>query len=256
MLFDTHAHLYDPAFKEDLNEVIKQCQDVGVDLILLCSDTIEACKQIITLTKKYEIIYGAVGIHPCEVFNLDLNNTLKQLEEFTKENKIKAIGEIGLDYYWNKLDEEKSKQQEWFIAQIELANRLQLPVSIHSRDAIQDTINILKTYTPKYGFVMHCYSSSKEIMKEIINLGGYISLGGPVTFKNAVLPKEVAKEVPIDRLLIETDSPYLAPQNYRGKRNNPSYVIEVANQIAILKNKTLEEIERVTFENGKNLFKI
>ena len=251
MYFDTHCHLYDEQFNNDLEETIKRAQDGGVFNMLVLGDKIETSKKCIDIANKHEGIYCAVGVFPCECYELDLEQTIQNLKELVKSsNKIKAIGEIGLDYYWEKDVEKRKKQKDFFVAQLKLANELNLPVSIHARDSIEDVYILLKNNYPKKGAIMHCFSSSVEMMKKFVELGCYISLGGPVTFKNAITPKEVAKNVPLDRLLIETDSPYLAPHPFRGKRNEPFFVKNVLAEISDIRNKTIQELGQVVFKNS------
>ena len=251
MYFDTHCHLYDEQFKVDVEEVIKRAQDGGVFNMLVLGDKIETSKQCVEIANNHEGIYAAVGVFPCECYELDLIETMKDLKRLVKtNNKIKAIGEIGLDYYWEKDVNNRNKQKEFFVAQLKLADELDLPVAIHARDSIEDVYKLLKENYPKKGAIMHCFSSSIEMMKKFVDLGCYISLGGPVTFKNAVTPKEVAKHIPLDRLLIETDSPYLAPHPFRGKRNEPLYVKNILAELSVLLNKTILELEEVVFNNS------
>ena len=251
MYFDTHCHLYDDQFKNDVEEVVKRAQDGGVLNMLVLGDKIETSKQCVDIANSHEGIYAAVGVFPCECYDLDLETTMNEIRTLVLSNdKIKAIGEIGLDYYWEKDIDNRNKQKEFFVAQLKLANELNLPVAIHARDSIEDVYNLLKENYPKKGAIMHCFSSSVEMMKKFVGLGCYISLGGPVTFKNAVMPKEVAKQIPLDRLLIETDSPYLAPHQYRGKRNEPLFVKNVLAELSALLNKTTSELERVVFVNS------
>lgn len=256
MIFDTHCHLYDEKYEEGSKEAIRTCLSNGVSLMMIPGDNIENSKKAITLAKEFNEVYCAVGIHPEEIDSIPLEEGLKELKELAKFNKVKAIGEIGLDRYWIKDEKVINKQIEYFIAQIELANELGLPVIIHDRDAHGLTLDILKKHTPKYGGVLHCFSGSVEYMREIIKLGLYIGLDGPVTFKNAVEPKEVAKNVPLDRLVVETDSPYMTPVPFRGKTNYPYYVKYVIEEIAKITEKISREIEEITYENGRRLFKL
>ena len=251
MYFDTHCHLYGEQFNNDLEETIKRAQDGGVFNMLVLGDKIETSKKCIDIANKHEGIYCAVGVFPCECYELDLEQTIQNLKELVKSSiKAKAIGEIGLDYYWEKDLEKRKMQKDFFVAQLKLANELNLPVSIHARDSIEDVYILLKNNYPKKGAIMHCFSSSVEMMKKFVELGCYISLGGPVTFKNAITPKEIAKNVPLDRLLIETDSPYLAPHPFRGKRNEPLFIKNVLAEISDIRNKTIQELEEVVFNNS------
>ena len=254
MLFDTHCHIYDEAYEQDLDEVIKESSTCKVKKFLVPGNTLEECKKAVKLANEYENIYCAVGIHPSEVFELNLDDTLNVLEELLKEDKLVAFGEIGLDYYWHKKEEEKELQRKWFKAQIALANRYKLPIIIHSREACLDTITILKETNKGSKVVFHCFSYSVEVMEEIVKLGWYIGLDGPVTFKNAVHPKEVAKRVPLNKLLLETDCPYLTPHPYRGKRNNPKYLTYIAMAVAQEKGLPYDEVCEATYKNGCDFF--
>lgn len=257
MIFDTHCHVYDPKYLEGAIEAIKTSISNGVDLFMIPGDNLENSKKAIELANTFKEVYCAIGIHPSDVIGLDLEETIEQLKELYKtSNKIKAIGEIGLDKYWVKDEEVIKVQKAFFIRQIELANELKLPIIIHDRDAHYETLEILKEHKPLYGGVMHCFSGSVEYLKEILKLGLYIGLDGPVTYKNALTPKEVAAAVPLDNLLVETDSPYLTPVPHRGKINYPHYVKHVIEEISRIKSINSREIEDVTYVNGKKLFGI
>ena len=251
MIFDTHCHLYADQLINNVDNIIKRANDAGVFNMLVLGDKIETSDKCIEIAEKYTSVYCAIGIFPCECYELNVDETMNILREmYKKSNKIKAIGEIGLDYYWEKDLDNRNKQKEFFVAQLKLADELNLPVSIHARDSIEDVYTLLKENFPRKGAIMHCFSSSVDMMRKFVKLGCYISLGGPVTFKNAVTPKEVAKEVPIDRLLIETDSPYLAPHPFRGKTNEPALVTYVLAEIARLKEVPIQELEKVVFNNS------
>ncbi len=254
MLFDTHAHIDNEPMYSNLDNLIPEYKNDGIDYIMLPAVEYESWERVINITKKYDMVYGALGIHPSDVTKNDLK-VLDEIEDLIKKNpKIKAIGEIGLDYYWY---DNKEEQQMWLRRQLELAKRNDLPVIIHDRDSHADVKKLLdEVDSYKSGVIMHCYSGSVEMAKEYIKKGAYISLGGPVTFKNAKVPKEVAKIVPLDRILVETDSPYLAPHPFRGKTNSPSYVRLVAAQIAGIKGLSLEEFASHATENAKRVFKL
>lgn len=257
MIFDTHTHIYEDQFANDYQEVIKRAVDNNVKLIMLPSDSISEAKKALALANQYPFIYCAIGIHPSETEGLDLEATLLEEEKLLLSSpKVKALGEIGLDYHFENSDEVKNRQKIFFIKQIELANKLHFPIIIHSRDAAADTLAIIKEHKPLYGFVLHCFSYSYEVMKEVIALGGYIGLDGPVTYKNAVTPKKVAVNVPLNRLLLETDAPYLAPVPHRGERNEPSFIVNVASMISQLRNMTFDELCLVTYQNGKDFFHV
>lgn len=252
MIFDTHCHLYDDPFT-DLEDVIKRAQDNKVELMLIPSDNIINSKKSIDLASKYSFIYSAIGIFPGEVDNLDLS-CLEEIEKLAQNKKVKAIGEIGLDYHYYQ--DNKEKQKIFFIQQIELANKLHLPIIVHSRDACEDTLAVLDEYKPLYGCVFHCFSYSVEVMKILMKRGYYIGLDGPVTYKNASTPKQVAKEVDINRLLVETDSPYLTPTPHRGERNEPARIIYTIQEIALLRNMFYDDVCKITYENGRKFFSI
>ncbi len=251
-MIDTHSHLFSEEFELDIDSCVERCKENNVNKIILVgfSDITNIKAQ--ELAKKYDIFYPTAGIHPEEANN-DYLAKFNGLKEFIKNNKVYAIGECGLDYYWDITY--KEEQKKLLRLQCELALELDLPIIIHMRDATKDTYDILKDYKGLRG-VMHCYSGSYEMAKEFIKLGFYISLGGPVTFKNAKEPKLVAKGIPLDRLLIETDCPFLAPTPFRGKRNESSYVKYVCEEIAKIREMSVSDIERITEENAKNLFKI
>lgn len=254
MLFDTHAHLDDKRFDDDRDELIRGLPERGVSRVITPGIDVDSSKKCVDLADKYDIVYAGVGIHPHEASKLE-DNYLDQLRTMAQNKKVVAIGEIGLDYYYDFSPRDIQKQR--FIEQIELAAELKLPIIIHNRDSHEDMLNILREHKDLInGGVMHCFSGSWEMAKIVLDLGLYISLAGPVTFKNAKKPVEVAKNVPLDRLLIETDSPYLTPVPYRGKRNDPGHVSLVAQKIAEIRGITAEEVGRITTENALNLFKI
>ena len=255
MLIDSHAHLDDEKFDKDRDEVIKSFKENNLELVINVGADLESSKKAVQLSKEYDSIYAAVGVHPHDASEID-SNTLEVLRELSKEEKVVAIGEIGLDYYYD--NSPRDLQKEWFRKQIKLAKELDLPIVVHSRDASQDVFDIISEESEegKLRGVIHCFSESVEMAYEYIKLGFYISLGGPVTFKNAKVPKQVAKEVPLENLLIETDSPYLTPEPNRGKRNEPKNVRYVAETIANLKEMSYEKLKDVTNQNTKRLFNI
>lgn len=254
MLFDTHAHLNADQFEEDVDIVIKRAQSEGVSHIVVVGFDEKTIKGALRLAEQYEFIYAAVGWHPVDAIDMT-DAHLKWIEELASHPKVVALGEMGLDYYWDKSP--KDVQKEVFRKQIRLAKKVKLPIIIHNRDAHEDIVKILKEEeASEVGGIMHCFGSSYEIAKQCIDMDFYISFGGPVTFKNAKRPKEVAKQIPLDRLLIETDCPYLAPHPFRGKRNEPGYVKIVAESLAEIKEITYEELVEKTHENAKRLFGI
>lgn len=255
MIFDTHAHYTDNQFDIDRNELLGSMNQNNIGLIMNAASSLDEMPKIIKLAEKYPFFYASVGIHPEAVDTIPQGYS-DEIRKYARHSKIKAIGEIGLDYHWTT--ENKAIQQQIFGEQIDLARELNLPVIIHDREAHQDTLRILKEHNVwECGGVFHCYSGSAEMVREITDeLGMYIAFGGTVTFKNALKPRQAAKAVPKDRLLIETDSPYLAPTPYRGKRNSSLYLTEVINTLAEIRCVTPEEIERTTEENGRKLFNI
>jgi TatD DNase family protein len=252
-MIDSHSHLFEEEFNNDLDDCIKRCKENNVNKIILVGFSYDTNRLAQKLSKEYDIFYPTAGIHPDEADNNYLEK-INELKEFVSNNKVYAIGECGIDYHYTK--ENADIQKIIFRAQIELSIEKNLPLIIHMRDATLDTFNILKEYKGKIKGVMHCYSGSLEMAYEFIKLGFHISLGGPVTFKNAKEPKEVAKNIPLDKLLVETDCPFLAPTPYRGKRNESSYVTLVAKEIAALRGISYEELEYATEKNTKELFNL
>lgn len=250
-IFDTHAHYNDKAFNEDRTKLLDSFTESGILGVINCGTDIEESKNSIALSKEYDFMYCAVGFHPEEISKAT-ENYIDEIKKLASHKKCVAIGEIGLDYYWVK--DNKEDQKRIFTEQVILANELNLPVIIHSRDAHNDTLEILKKYKPKG--VLHCFSGSVEVMKEVLKLGMYIGLGGAVTFKNARVPLEVAKELPLERLLLETDCPYMSPVPMRGKRNQSTYISFVAEKIAEVKNLTKEEVLATANNNAFKLFNI
>lgn len=255
MFFDSHAHLTDEKFDEDREELINILKNEGIDFVVNPSEDIDTSIKAVELSKKHDFIYAAVGYHPHDVSGI-LEEDIEKISNLAKENsKVVAIGEIGLDYYYDFSPREE--QKKWFIRQIDLANELKLPFIVHDRDAHGDTFEIIKKYKAKdTGCVLHCYSGSLELASEYIKLGCYISIPGTVTFKNNRKTVEVAKNIPIEWMFIETDSPYLTPVPFRGKRNDPSKVRYVAEKIALERGMSVEEVARITKENAKKFFGI
>lgn len=254
MLFDTHAHLDDERFDEDRDAVIEQCRQEGVDLILNAGADIASSVKSIALAEKYPFIYAAVGVHPHSAADMD-DDTLSVIASLAENKKVRAIGEIGLDYHYDFSPRDVQKRR--FIEQIDMARQLKLPIIVHDREAHGDVMKIFKKNRIKeVGGVLHSFSGSAEMALECLRLGLYLSISGPVTFSNAKKTIEAVKEIPLDMLLIETDSPYLTPAPHRGKRNYPGYVRYVAEKIAEIKGITYEEAAEKTLENGKRLFRI
>ena len=251
MLTDSHTHLNAEQFNEDQDEVIERALDAGVTRMVNVGFNRETIPSSIALAERYDFIYSTVGWHPVDAIDM-MPGDLEWIEELCKHEKVVAIGEIGLDYYWDKSP--KDVQQRVFREQIRLARKLGMPIVIHNRDAHQDILHILKEEkAEEVGGIMHCFSGSWETAKQCLDMNLHISFGGPVTFKNAKQPKEVLAQVPLDRLLIETDAPYLTPHPFRGKRNETGYVRLVAETAAEIRGMTLEEIAEITTNNAIRL---
>lgn len=256
-LLDSHAHLDDEKFEEDRQEVIEKIKQTGITKMISAGYSLEASRKAIELAKQYDFIYATCGISPNDIPQTEeeLWIMLNKIEEMVKQNeKIVAIGEIGLDYYWNQ--ENKALQKLAFEKQIHLANQLQLPIVIHTREAVMDTIQILKEKEVTLKGVFHCCPLNRELVKEALKLGFFISFAGPVTFKNAKNADEIIQMVPFEKMLIETDSPYLSPEPLRGKRNDPSNVRYIAQKIAKVKQVELEVVAQNTYQNAEKLFQI
>ena len=251
-LFDSHSHYNDEKFDIDREEIIKKVYNEGITRTVCIGYNVEKSKFAIQIANSHDFIFASCGISPNDIEDFTEEN-LKEIENLGKGEKIVAIGEIGLDYYWNK--EIKEKQKELFIKQIEIANRLDKPIVIHTRDAYIDTIEILKSHTVNKKGIFHCCPLNQELIKAGLELGFYISFSGNITFKNAKSESAVSL-VPIDRLLIETDSPYLSPEPFRGQRNNPSKVKLVAKRVAEIKGIDVEDVARITYDNANKIFNI
>lgn len=253
MIFDSHAHYDSSKFNEDREELLSSMQENGIGTIVNCGASLKSVTAVVELAEKYPFIYAAVGLHPDEVGDLN-EERFAFLREQCKKEKVVAVGEIGLDYYWD--NESHETQKEWFVRQLKLARELDLPVIIHSRDAAEDTLKIMKEYGKGLRGVIHCFSYSKELAEEYVKMGFYIGIGGVVTFKNGKKLKEIAAAIPLDRILLETDCPYLAPEPHRGKRNSSLYIPYIAEEIANLKGITYDEVVAQTEENAVRLFGI
>lgn len=251
MIWDTHAHLDDPAYAEDFAEVVARMKSSGISRVTNVGCDLPSSERSIKLAQDYDFIYAAIGIHPHNATEVN-NETWERLLCLAKQPKVLAWGEIGLDYYHDLAP--RLVQKEIFIQQIELANESALPIVIHNRDAHQDVLEIVKDHPPNFGGVFHCYSGSWEMAKILLNLGFYLSFAGPVTFKNARHTVEVAVNVPLDRILVETDSPYLTPEPRRGKRNEPTYVREIIEKLAQIKNLPFKDVAFQTMINAKTIF--
>ncbi|MDO5362554.1 MAG: TatD family hydrolase [Eubacteriales bacterium] len=257
MIFDTHAHYDDDAFDIDREELLASMEAGGIGTIVNSCASIDGLDNTIALMEKYPFIYGAVGVHPDDAGEMT-EEVLGKISRMADHEKAVAIGEIGLDYYWHKEKEEHLIQQKWFRAQMDLAREKKMPFIIHSREAAEDTLTIVKEYMQggMYGGIIHCFSYSKEIAAEYLKMGLYLGIGGVVTFENAKKLKEVVKYAPLSQLVLETDCPYLAPKPNRGKRNSSLNLPYVARMIAELKGVTPEEVIAVTEENAKKIFGI
>ena len=254
MLFDSHAHLDGERFDKDRDLVINRAKANGIAYIMNPGADFESSVRAVELAQQYDMIYAAVGIHPHDASSLD-DSLLMMIEALSKKPKVQAIGEIGLDFHYDYSP--RDVQRKWFIEQLRLAKRLKMPVIIHDREANQETFDTLrKEQAFETGVLMHCYSGSGELAKEYVKLGGYISIAGPVTYKNSRKLIEVIQTVPLERLMIETDSPYLTPEPFRGKRNESLYVKYVCEKIAQIKGLSIEEVAAATTHNAKTYFKI
>lgn len=255
MIFETHAHYDDKKFDKDRKKLIESMPSKGIGRIINVGSSIETTKTTIEIAKEYDYVYAAVGVHPSDVDCLN-EETFAWLKEQTKWEKTVAIGEIGLDYYWDKEPEIQKNQRYWFKRQMELARETGLPVIIHSRDAAADTYDLMKEiHADEIPGVIHCYSYSPEMAKEFVKMGYYIGVGGVVTFKNGKKLKQTVKEIPIEKILLETDCPYMAPEPNRGTRNDSSNIPYVVEEIARIKGISTEEVEKITWDNAMNLFK-
>lgn len=252
-IFDTHAHYDSENFNEDRENLVKELKDNGVIGILNCGSDLYGLRKSVELSRDFDIFYAAVGIHPenADEFNEEV---VKEIKEYVKEEKVKAIGEIGLDYYWEE-NPPREVQKEVFRAQMKLADELNLPVIIHDRDAHGDTLEIIKEF-PNVTGVIHCFSGSVEFAKECIKLGYYIGFTGVLTFKNAKKLVEVCKEIPADRMLVETDCPFMAPVPFRGKRNQSDYIEFIIDKMSEIRGVSGEEMNEILLKNKSDLFKI
>lgn len=254
MIFESHAHYDDEKFDEDRDSLLSSMRENGIEYIVNVGSSLETTRKTIELTEKYPFVYGAVGVHPSDTAELDEEN-FAWLKSCCSLPEVVAVGEIGLDYYWD--EPEREIQKKWFRRQLVLAMEEKLPVIIHSRDAAKDTMDIMKEMEcEKIGGVVHCFSYSKEIAREVLDMGFYLGIGGVVTFQNAKAIKEVVAFAPLDRILLETDSPYLAPVPHRGKRNSSLYIPLIAEEIARIKGIDYEEVIAVTNDNAKKMFHI
>ncbi len=254
MIFETHAHYDDERFAEDRDTLLASMPERGIGRIINVGSTLASTKETLAIAQRYPYVYAAVGVHPSEIGDLN-EETFAWLKEQTRQEKTVAVGEIGLDYYWDKEPEVQKAQRYWFRRQMELAREESLPVIIHSRDAAEDTMRLMQEiHAEEIPGVIHCYSYSKEMALEFVKMGYRIGVGGVVTFKNARKLKETVEAVPMEAILLETDCPYMAPEPHRGTRNDSSNIPYVVNTIAQIKGISAEEVEQVTWENAMRLF--
>ena len=252
MLFDTHAHLNDPAFDEDREALLENFRDARVGLVLNAGCSLESSKDCIALAERYPWIYASVGTHPDSADEVD-ETVLEAYRQMCSHEKVKAIGEIGLDYYYETIP--RDVQQRAFRMQMRLAQELDMPVIVHERNAHDDGMTIVKEF-PKVKGVFHCYSGSAEMARQLVNIGWYIGFTGVLTFKNARKAVETAQRIPLERIVLETDCPFMAPEPYRGKRNHPGYLMQMALKLAQIREMDVEDVIRVTTENAKRLYRI
>ena len=254
MIFETHAHYDDERFAEDRDTLLASLPERGIGRIITVGSTLVSTKETLAIAQNYPYVYAAVGVHPSEIGDLN-EETFAWLKEQTRQEKTVAVGEIGLDYYWDKEPEVQKAQRYWFKRQMELAREETLPVIIHSRDAAEDTMRLMQEiHAEEIPGVIHCYSYSKEMALEFVKMGYRIGVGGVVTFKNARKLKETVEAVPMEAILLETDCPYMAPEPHRGTRNDSSNIPYVVNTIAQIKGISTDEVEQITWENAMRLF--
>jgi TatD DNase family protein len=253
MSIDTHAHLEMEAFDSDREEVLKRAAEAGLTAIVTVGTTLTDCEKAVALARRYPPVYAAVGIHPHEVKGIDAE-TYDALRVLARQDKVVAIGEIGLDFFYNLSPQEVQLRR--FAEQLDLAEELDMPVIIHDREAHAETLRILRLRKGRLRGVLHCFSGDQTMARECLEVGFYLSVAGPVTYRKADQLREVARNVPLDRLLIETDAPYLAPQPHRGKRNEPAYVVETAGCLAEIRGLPVGELIRLTAANARRLFRI
>lgn len=255
ILIDSHCHINDEKLLQKSDEIIAEARQAGVGLFIVPAWDFKSSIDALSLTRKYPGVYAAIGYHPENIEDAH-EEALDDIKELAKDSKVIAIGEIGLDYHWYKNKEDQERQKRWFIKQIEIANELNLPVSIHAREAAKDTLDILRKHPLKAGGVLHCYSGSCETLLEFAKLGLYFGFDGPITYKNSLTPKANVAICPIDRMLSETDSPYLPPEPHRGEENHPAYVKEVVKEMAEIRGTSVEEIAEIILQNTKRLFHV
>ncbi|MCF0107532.1 MAG: TatD family hydrolase [Bacilli bacterium] len=255
MIFDTHCHLNDPQLYEKIDEVIANAQQVGVNKFLVVGWDKNSSLLAIELAEQYDFVYAAIGFHPCNIEGVS-DTEFDEVMSKANHPKVVAIGEIGLDYYWIKDEKTRELQRKWFIKQIDFANKIKKPISIHNRDAFSDCLTLLKEHKPLFGGVMHCYSGSVESLKDVLELGLNVGLGGPLTFTNAKTPKIVCEEIPLERLVVETDSPYLAPHPLRGTVNEPKNIALVVDEVARVRKMSKKHLLEVLYNTSCKMFHV
>ena len=254
MIFDTHAHYDDERFDEDRDALLRSMKEAGIGNIVNIGANMASSQRSLDLAAEYDFMYAAVGVHPSDCAELD-DEKIEKLKEMSSFPKCVAIGEIGLDYYWP--EPEHDLQKKWFKRQIALAREVELPIIVHSRDAAADTVDILKSENAgELGGVVHCFSYSKEVAEECVKMGFYIGIGGVLTFKNGRKMKEVAEAIPMERIILETDCPYLAPEPFRGKRNSSLYLPYVVSAVAQIKGISEEEVISITEVNAREMYRL
>ena len=254
-MLDSHFHLNDDTLYPIRQEVMERAFQCGVNLFLVVGWDVASSEKAVEIAHEFPHTYAAVGIHPENLEGVN-EDSLKEIETLAHDPNVIAIGEVGLDYHWFHDPKEHENQKTWFKKQIDLANKLNLPLTIHGRDASEDLLKILSETTPKFGAVLHCYSGSPEMLERFAQLGLYFGFDGPITYKNAITPKESVIRCPLDRLLTETDSPYLSPTPYRGKTNEPAHIVEIQKQIAFLKGMPEDVVEKQVLNNFEKLFHV
>jgi TatD DNase family protein len=254
-MLDSHCHLNDDKLFPERARHIEEAHQAGVHLFLVAGWDLESSKKALQIAHEFSDVYVAIGFHPENLEGVD-DRSLSEIEALAQDPKVVAIGEIGLDYHWYKEERDHARQKEWFVKQIDLANRLNLPICIHAREATKDTYDLLKAHPVNRSGNLHCYSGSTEMMPSFAKLGFYFGFDGPITYKNSLVPKANVKACPLDRLLSETDSPYLTPTPFRGQMNAPKYIPEIVKEMAFLRGIPLEEIEKEIERNFRSLFHV
>ncbi len=254
-MIDSHCHINDPAYLSDPKRYVLEATQNGVTSMLIVGYDLKSSKDAIRIAESFDNVYAAIGIHPSDIKKMG-EHDLKEIEQLTKSRKVIAIGEIGLDYHWDKTDELRENQIYYFKKQIDIANKHNLPIVIHSRDAIGETLNVLKVHKVKCGGILHCYSGSKEMINDFTKLGFVLGIGGTVTFKNAIEIKEVTKRVKPNEFVLETDAPYLAPTPHRGELNHSKYLHLIASEVASIRGEEVADVIKYADDNFKRIMKL